>query len=295
MMELSDIKIFWEVVSQGSITKAAEKLGYVQSNITARIQLLENEMNTRLLHRHPRGVSPTTAGKTLFEYSEKIISLMDEAKKNVQSSQQAEGKLTLGIAQTISLAYHSAIVKHILEHYPAVNVSVMVKHSDDLVTAVASNVLDFALVTGPVQHPDLMEVRVAQEEIVLVSHAQEQITGLADLAVQPVLLHESPCAFRKVLETFLSAAKIQPPKILEYGTPESLLNGVMEGIGVSILPLSAVKKYVGLGVLQATAIQQPHRSIATVLICPKRILPSPYFDLLLATLKTVTGQSGDVV
>lgn len=292
-MELSDITIFCEVVAQGSITKAANELSYVQSNITSRIQQLENEMGTKLLYRHPRGVTPTTAGKILFEYSKKIISLVAETQRSVKNLQLPEGKLTLGIAQTISLAYHSSIVKHILDVYPSVDVSVMVKHSDDLIAAVENNALDFALVTGPVHHPDLMELRVAKEEIVLVSHGKEKISDLSELAAHTVLLHESPCAFRKILEAFLIAAKINPPKILEYGTPESLLNGIIEGIGVSLLPLSAVKKYVDSGVLHATAVKPSQKTIATVLIFQRRILPSQHFDLLVDTLKTITGNGGE--
>lgn len=292
-MELSDLTIFCEVVSQGSITKAANELSYVQSNITSRIQQLENEMGTKLLYRHPRGVTPTTAGKILFEYSKKIISLVAETQRSVKNLQLPEGKLTLGIAQTISLAYHSSIVKHILDVYPTVDVSVMVKHSDDLIAAVENNTLDFALVTGPVHHPDLMELRVAKEEIVLVSHGKEKISDLSELATHTVLLHESPCAFRKILETSLTAAKINPPKILEYGTPESLLTGITEGIGVSLLPLSAVKKYVDSGILHASAIKQSQKAIATVLIFQRRILPSQHFDLLVDTLKTITGSGGE--
>jgi DNA-binding transcriptional LysR family regulator len=292
-MELSDLTIYCEVVSQGSITKAANKLGYVQSNITSRIQQLENEMSTKLLYRHPRGVTPTAAGKILLEYSERIISLVAETQRSVKNPQTPTGKLTLGIAQTISLAYHSSIVKHILEVYPSVDMSVTVKHSDDLIAAVENNTLDFAIVTGPVHHPDLMELRVAKEEIVLVSHGEEKIEDLFELANHTVLLHESPCAFRKVLEALLTAAKISPPKILEYGTPESLLNGIMEGVGVSLLPLSAVKKYVDSGILHATAVKQSQKTIATVLIFQRGILPSQHFDLLVDVLKTITGNGGE--
>ncbi|SFL93493.1 LysR family transcriptional regulator [Pelosinus propionicus] len=294
-MELSDLTIFREVVSQGSITKAANELGYVQSNITSRIQQLENEMSIKLLYRHPRGVTPTVAGKILFEYSEKIITLVAEAKQSIKNPQLPEGKLTLGIAQTISLAYHSSIVKYILEAYPSINVSVMVKHSDDLIAAVENNILDFALVTGPIHHSDLMELRVAKEELVLVSHEKEKIKGISELANHTVLLHESPCAFRKVLETFLTDAAITPPKILEYGTPESLLNGITEGVGISLLPLSAVKKHVESGLLHAVPIEQPTKTIATVLIFQRRILPSQYFDILAETLKKITGIGSEFI
>ncbi len=58
-MESADLKIFQAVAREGSITKAAARLGYVQSNVTARIRHLEAELNTSLLHWQSRGVSLT--------------------------------------------------------------------------------------------------------------------------------------------------------------------------------------------------------------------------------------------
>ncbi|KHF33265.1 HTH-type transcriptional regulator YofA [Paenibacillus sp. P1XP2] len=62
-MESADLKIFQAVAREGSITKAAARLGYVQSNVTARIRQLEAELNTSLLYRQSRGVSLTRPAK----------------------------------------------------------------------------------------------------------------------------------------------------------------------------------------------------------------------------------------
>lgn len=292
-MELSDLKIFTQVVSLGSITKAANELGYVQSNVTARIRHLENEMNTQLLHRYPRGVIPTVAGNILFENSKKIFSIVAETQAAVKNLQAPFGKITLGIAQTISLAYHSVLIMNILKEYPDLDISMSVKHSEDLISAVVNNRLDFALVSTPVNHPDLVELKVLREELVLVSHVKDNIRELADLAHHTVLLHEPPCAFRKTLESILTIKRIQPLKILDYGTPDSLLNGIMEGVGVSLLPLSAVKKYLDLGILQSIDIKNPPKPFFTRLICKKERLPSYQFDLLVNTLQKITNQTGD--
>lgn len=56
-MESGDLKIFQAVAREGNITKAAASLGYVQSNVTARIRQLESELNTPLFYRLSRGVA----------------------------------------------------------------------------------------------------------------------------------------------------------------------------------------------------------------------------------------------
>ena len=79
-MNTKDLLIFQTVANKGSINKAAEELNYVQSNVTSRIQKLEEELNTKLFHRHKRGITLTNEGNALFPYAQKIISLTEEMK-----------------------------------------------------------------------------------------------------------------------------------------------------------------------------------------------------------------------
>ena len=65
-MESQELRIFREVARAGSISKAAVHLGYVQSNVTARIKKLEEELNAVLLIRHSKGVTLTAEGERLI-------------------------------------------------------------------------------------------------------------------------------------------------------------------------------------------------------------------------------------
>lgn len=85
-MESGDLRVFQMVAREGTITKAALQLGYVQSNVTARIQQLEAELGTTLFLRHNRGMTLSASGKLLLDYANKIIGLLDEASKALSSS-----------------------------------------------------------------------------------------------------------------------------------------------------------------------------------------------------------------
>lgn len=65
-MEISDLKIFQTVAKEGSITEAAQILNYVQSNVTTRIQDLENQLKVPLFRRSNRGMTLTPAGENLL-------------------------------------------------------------------------------------------------------------------------------------------------------------------------------------------------------------------------------------
>ena len=70
-MELNDLIIFQKVAECGSVSKAAEQLSYVQSNVTARIKVLEKELHTPLFNRHKRGMIINSEGKRLFGICER--------------------------------------------------------------------------------------------------------------------------------------------------------------------------------------------------------------------------------
>ena len=99
-MDISSLKIFREVVREGSFSRAAEKLHFVQSNITERIQVLERELKTNLFLRSKSGVTLTANGKILLKYSEKILNLTEEAERVLSESGVPEGPLEIGSGQT---------------------------------------------------------------------------------------------------------------------------------------------------------------------------------------------------
>ena len=83
-MESQELRIFREVARAGSISKAAGQLGYVQSNVTARIKKLEEELNAVLLIRHSKGVTLTAEGECLLIASEDILDRIDRAAAQIR-------------------------------------------------------------------------------------------------------------------------------------------------------------------------------------------------------------------
>ena len=100
-MEFKDLYIFLKVVEHGNISRAAKEMNYVQSNVSARIQKLEEKLKTHLFHRHNRGMSLTPEGKKLIVYAEKILSMVTDMNKAFQHSDIPTGKLDIGSVETV--------------------------------------------------------------------------------------------------------------------------------------------------------------------------------------------------
>ena len=96
IMESLELKIFREVAKAGSISKAAENMSYVQSNITTHIKKLEKELNSVLFVRHNKGITLTSEGKKLLFYANSILDLIDEA---TYEFQQDKRDLHIGATQ----------------------------------------------------------------------------------------------------------------------------------------------------------------------------------------------------
>src|SRR4029450_11383561 len=78
-MELSDLLTFSTVARLGGITRAADELNTVQSNVTQRGKALEAEIGTALFERHSRGMTLTGAGRRLLPYAQRMAALSREA------------------------------------------------------------------------------------------------------------------------------------------------------------------------------------------------------------------------
>jgi LysR family transcriptional regulator, cell division regulator len=239
-VEIRDLTIFVAVAKTGSVTKAAEQLGYVQSNITARIRHLENTLGTALFHRLPRGMTLTPAGETLLSYAEQILHLSTEAEQAVQDSERPSGTLRIGATQTTMATRLPAILAEYHKAFPKVDLSLSTGHTDQLIQAILNFELEAALVTGPVEHPLIEPAAVIEEDLVLVSGSGDMdfpSTG-GHLTILPF---GEGCLYRKKLEQYLDHIGIQSRKVIELGTLDGILGCVAAGLGVALVPKAVIE------------------------------------------------------
>src|SRR4029453_15486300 len=104
MLDLQALRIFKAVVDEGSVTRAAAQLHYVQSNVTTRLRQLETELGVALFNRTGGRLVITSAGRTLNSYAERLLTLAQEAKRSVAADGIARGPLAIGSMETTAAA-----------------------------------------------------------------------------------------------------------------------------------------------------------------------------------------------
>src|SRR5215217_7077070 len=98
-MDLSGLKIFSAVVREGSVTRAAQRLHRVQSNVTTRIRQLEEDVGVALFIRQGKRLHLSPAGQILLHYADRLLVLAEEARDAVQDP-RPRGLFRLGAMES---------------------------------------------------------------------------------------------------------------------------------------------------------------------------------------------------
>jgi len=241
-MDAADLRVFETVARIGGIGRAAQELHTVQSNVTARIRRLEEELGVPLFDRHSRGVSLTSAGRRLLPYATQAERLLSEARRAVEDGPEPHGPLTLGSLETTAAIRLTPILIAYARECPQVDVTLNTGTSRALITDVLEHRLEGAFVVGPVRHPELVEEPVVTEELVLVTAPSVPLDDLLrGSAPVKVLVFRSGCTYRQHLEEHLAARGVKAFRTLEFGTLDGILGCVSAGMGITLLPRAVVE------------------------------------------------------
>lgn len=282
-MESGDLRVFQTVAHEGSITKAAAKLNYVQSNVTARIQQLETDLQTVLFHRHNRGMTLTSSGKSLLSYADKILGLLEEAAQAVTSRAEPQGTLAIGSTQTSAAVRLPKLLARYHKHYPNVEITLTTDNSAPMEERILRYEVDGAFLAGPVEHGELLAIPAFDEEMVIVT--EPSLKRLDDVAPKPVLVFTGRCHYRTVLDKWLKENAWPQKRIMEFGTLEAIIGSVEAGLGISLLARSVVAKKAAEGTLRIHELPEAQRIMRTHFVMRKDAFVSRPLQLLLEELE----------
>jgi DNA-binding transcriptional LysR family regulator len=242
-MDAADLKLFAAVARTGGMGRAADALNTVQSNVTARVRVLEEEIGCPLFDRHSRGVTLTAAGRRLLPYADTILKMLDEAMRTARDDGEPRGSLTLGSLETTAALRLAPVLSRFVAEHPGVDLVLRTGTTCELIDEVLARRVEGAFVCGPVDHAALDIQTVFEEELVLLAAPHitslRAATGAGDIRM---VVLRAGCSFRQRLQNVLAKRGIQAPRLLEFGTIEAILTSVAAGLGITLLPRSIVER-----------------------------------------------------
>jgi DNA-binding transcriptional LysR family regulator len=236
-MDPADLNLFAAVARLGSMRAAADEMNTVQSNVTARIRALEDEIGVALFERHSRGVTVTAAGRRLLPFVARVSGLLRDAAQAARDDGVPKGPLVIGSLETTTALRLSPILADYARAYPQVDLTLRTGTSCELIERVLQHELEGAFVVGPVEHPELAEQTLFREELAIMT--SPEITSLdqalAASGLKIVVLRIG-CSYRQRLEELLARRGIVGLRTLEFGTIEAIFGCVAAGLGITLLP-----------------------------------------------------------
>jgi DNA-binding transcriptional LysR family regulator len=269
-VELSDLMTFSTVARLGGVTRAAEELNTVQSNITQRVKALEAEIGTPLFERHSRGMTLTGAGRRLLPYAQRLAALAREAVLAAREDGEPKGPLSIGSMETTAAVRLPSLLAEFHRRFPAVQLSLRTAPTADLVAAVLDGSLDGAFVAGPIEHAELTDVTAFREELVLVT-ARRWASLAALRAGTPesgptALVFRTGCTYRQRLEQLLTEFGWPSAARFELGTLDGMIGCVAAGMGVTLLPRAVVERNDQSGNIRIHPLSPAQSRVDTIFI-----------------------------
>lgn len=268
-MELRNLRYFITVAEEGNITRAAEKLCMTQSPLSYQMQLLEEELGTRLLIRSKRGVTLTAEGQLLLRRARELVALEEKAGEEIRSLRKGmSGRLSIGLVEGRAPFLAARWITGFREEYPNVQFSLWNGSTDETLERLNKGLADVAVVAAPYNAEDYQGMPVGQKPWVAMiprDHPLAQLPGneidLSQLVGQPLIVPARRIR-KEAIRQWFTQIQAEPDFFCETS---NFLNAIAlseQGAGISIFPQTT---FTPNDLVVTKAISDPHVMVKYVL------------------------------
>lgn len=172
-MDIDQARTFLAVLEHGSFVAASEKLHVTQTAVSARIQRLEAQLDTRLFVRDQSGARPTTAGERFIKYATALVSTWEDARQQIALPHGRAHSARIGGEPSLWSPLLVDWLAWMHDHSRDVATRVEVEIPERLLQRVQDGTLDLAVMYGPPQGGQLVVELLADEALVMVTTEQD--------------------------------------------------------------------------------------------------------------------------
>ncbi|QFY63174.1 LysR family transcriptional regulator (plasmid) [Rhizobium grahamii] len=249
-MDLSSLEIFLAVAEEGSVTRAAKRLARAPSNVTTRVQLLEEQLEAPLFSRDGKRMTLTAQGQCFIFYAKRIKALAEEAKAALKSVEPPR-ILRVGTMESTAASRLPPVLTQFNEQNPEVTLRLTLGATRELTKAVVAGDLDCALIATPrgegdwlastgINTDDLHAAPVYREDLLLVLPANHSpVAKPEDIRLPALAALEPGCTYRQVAERWIRKGANLPT--VEMSSYHAILAHVVAGNAVGVMPRSVLE------------------------------------------------------
>lgn len=240
-------------------TRAADILHITQPAVSLAIKELEEYYGVRLFDRIGRRLKITEAGQLFLQYAIHISDLFKDMETGLRDW-DSKGILRVGASITIGSQFMPGYVKAFSEICPGIDVRVFVEQSDTLEDKILTNELDLALIERIPHDRKLVSEAYMEDQLCVLCSAekgwkQDQIITLEEFKKQRFLLRENGSGTRDVVDRVTAQAGIHIVPAWEAMSTSTLINAVIDGLGIAVLPQRMIQPALKRGLIKTVKIE----------------------------------------
>ena len=186
--DLTDLRLFCDVVDAGSITAGADKSGLALAAASTRIRKMEAALGAALLSRSRQGVTPTPAGRMLLKHARAILTQQARMREDLSAYAGGLSGEVKVLANTNALTeFLPEALSSFLADHPHVSVDLEERLSDEIVGLIAEGVGDIGIVAGTVEVGALQTHPFRSDRFVVVTARDHPLAGRRSVTFAEVL------------------------------------------------------------------------------------------------------------
>ena len=259
-MQIRALKVFCDVVTRKSFSKAADDNGITQSAASQTIHQIESHFGVKLLDRSKRPFVMTEEGKVCFDHCVKLVRQFEELESRL-SNLHSHSSDTVRVASiySVGLSYMKQFVQRFTELNPQINVQLEYHHPSEVYNLVKSGDADLGLLSYPTATNSVAVIPWREEKMSIVispDHplASDHEVSLNDLNGFDMVGFDQNLRIGQEINRVLANANATPNVVMEFDNIETLKRAIEINAGFSILPQAHVQREVSAGTLTAVTV-----------------------------------------
>ncbi len=246
-MNLETLRLYCEIIRQGSFSKGAAQSGVTQSAASQAIRQLEGDLNVQLLDRSKRPFDLTEEGARFYDACRELLGGFDQVCSEISHGiGEVHGQIRVAAIYSVGLHQMGAYMQRFRTLYPQARVRLECLHPEKVVQSVLDDAADVGILAYPPRDKALRVAVFREEPMFFVSHPGHRLAfrhtvQLSDLAGEPFVAFDAELPIRNAIDRVFRKANVRVDVVMEFDNVESIKEALFIDTWVSILPGSAVQ------------------------------------------------------
>lgn len=294
-MEIRNLNTFLQVASLQNFTQASRELGYSQSNVSAQIKQLEEELGAPLFNRIGKSISLTSYGEELLPYARQIVSTATKVENLLRKEGDTVGTIRAGMVDSLfELLLENAFLRY-HRRFPKVHLELTVDATTALKDRLRHGQLDAAfLIDDPLPPSEWYVWDSLDVPVVIVANpdnplAKRKQVTLKDLASQEWVLMEGTAPYSLHFQNALASQELEIQPFLKLQSADTARRLAERGPFLSLLPLYTVYSALQNGTLSQLSVPEWNQTQRVQLALHRSKVMTPQIEGFLEELRDVLG------